>query len=147
MQPEHDYYKTLGVNPDATQEEIRKAYRKLAKKYHPDANPGNEKAEQVFRAIATAYAVLGDETKKAEYDRERSGVQPDRGQRGPKGTSTKYRASRPMTPEDFFRAGSAFEKYFGFDPKSASGSTNTDEDVKPMKTADAFKAIFGDMRF
>ncbi len=63
-----DYYKILGINKNASQDEIKKAYRKLARKYHPDLNPGNKAAEQKFKEINEAYSVLGDEKKRAEYD-------------------------------------------------------------------------------
>ena len=63
-----DYYKTLGVSKDASQEEIKKAYRKLARKYHPDTNPGDKKAEEKFKEISEAYEVLGDEEKRKQYD-------------------------------------------------------------------------------
>ncbi|MGI6622189.1 MAG: DnaJ domain-containing protein [Clostridiaceae bacterium] len=64
-----DYYEVLGVKKDASQEQIKKAYRKLAKQYHPDANPGNKKAEEKFKEINEAYEVLGDEEKRKKYDR------------------------------------------------------------------------------
>jgi curved DNA-binding protein len=63
-----DYYKILGVSKDAGQEEIKKAYRRLAKKYHPDANPGDKGAEQKFKEINEAYQVLSDEEKRKKYD-------------------------------------------------------------------------------
>ena len=59
-----DYYEILGVKKDASQEEIKKSYRKLAKKYHPDANPGDNKAEEKFKEINEAYEVLGNEDKR-----------------------------------------------------------------------------------
>lgn len=63
-----DYYKILGVKKDASQDDIKKAYRKLAVKYHPDKNPGDKKAEEKFKEAAEAYEVLGDEKKRAAYD-------------------------------------------------------------------------------
>src|SRR5579863_3650725 len=62
---EKDYYKVLGVADTATAKEIGRAYRKLAKQYHPDANPGSEDR---FKEISAAYDVLGDEAKRKEYD-------------------------------------------------------------------------------
>ncbi|MBQ1949593.1 MAG: DnaJ domain-containing protein [Treponema sp.] len=64
-----DYYEILGVQRGASSEEIKKAYRNLAFKYHPDRNPGNAEAEEKFKLISEAYNILGDEKKRAEYDR------------------------------------------------------------------------------
>ncbi|MBG6122910.1 molecular chaperone DnaJ [Corynebacterium aquatimens] len=63
-----DYYGDLGVTKKADAAEIKKAYRKLARKYHPDSNPGNQAAEDKFKRVSEAYAVLGDEAKRKEYD-------------------------------------------------------------------------------
>ncbi|MCK9205326.1 MAG: J domain-containing protein [Bacteroidales bacterium] len=63
-----DYYQILGVGKDASREEIKKQYRKLAVKYHPDKNPGNKQAEEKFKEMGEAYAVLGDPEKRKKYD-------------------------------------------------------------------------------
>ena len=65
---EKDYYKMLGVSPDASQKDITKAYRKLARQLHPDQNPGDAAAEERFKEVSAAYDVLGDEAKRKEYD-------------------------------------------------------------------------------
>jgi len=63
-----NYYEILGVKKDATEQEIKKAYRKLARKWHPDVNPGNKAAEEKFKKISQAYEVLGDKEKRKLYD-------------------------------------------------------------------------------
>ncbi len=80
---EKDYYKALGVAANATDKEINRAYRSLAKKYHPDANRGDAAAEERFKEISAAYDVLGDAEKRKEYDQVREMVAS--GQFGPGG--------------------------------------------------------------
>jgi curved DNA-binding protein len=81
-----DYYEVLGVKKTASEEEIKKAFRKLAMKHHPDRNPGNKQAEERFKEINEAYAVLSDKQKRQQYD-----------QFGPTGFSQRY------SQEDIFR--------------------------------------------
>src|SRR3954469_18618500 len=66
--PKHDYYETLGVTRTADAEEIHKAYRKLARKYHPDLNPGDKSAEDRFKNVQEAYDILSDTKKRNMYD-------------------------------------------------------------------------------
>ena len=63
-----DYYEVLGIDKSADEGAIKRAYRSLAKKYHPDVNPGDKEAEQKFKEVNEAYAVLSDTEKKAKYD-------------------------------------------------------------------------------
>ena len=63
-----DFYDVLGVSKDSSAEEIKKAYRKLALKFHPDKNPGNEQAEKNFKEAAEAYSVLSNDQKRSQYD-------------------------------------------------------------------------------
>ena len=68
MADKRDYYEVLGVSKGASDSEIKSAYRKLAKKYHPDMNPGDKEAEAKFKEASEAYAVLSDADKRRQYD-------------------------------------------------------------------------------
>jgi curved DNA-binding protein len=105
-----DYYSTLGVSKTATQEDIKKAFRKLARKYHPDVNPGDAAATEKFKEISEANEVLSDLEKRQKYDQfgsqwqqyEKTGGRPEdfnwsQWQAGP-GASYSYRT---VTPEEF----------------------------------------------
>jgi len=106
-----DYYKILGVSRDATEDQVKKNYRKVAMEYHPDRNPGNKEAEEKFKMASEAYEVLRDPEKREIYDR--YGIE------GLKGTGfTGFRGF-----EDIFSAfGDIFEDFFGF---GAAGRSRT----------------------
>lgn len=74
--PRGDYYETLGVSPNASDEEIKRAYRKLVLQYHPDRNPHDQEAAEKIREINAAYEVLGDPEKRKTYERLRFGAEP-----------------------------------------------------------------------
>lgn len=105
MAAKRDFYEVLGLSKGASEDEIKKAYRKLAKKYHPDLNPGNKEAEAKFKEVNEAYEVLSDSDKKARYDQfGHAGVDPSYGG----GT---YAGGNPFG--DDFDLGDIFGSFFG----------------------------------
>ncbi|MFP4165636.1 MAG: molecular chaperone DnaJ [Opitutales bacterium] len=110
-----DYYETLGVSRDASDDDLKKAYRKLAVKYHPDKNPGDEEAEAKFKEISEAYDVLSDPDKRAAYDRyghaafQAGGVGQSRGAAAGGGFHDPFDVFR----EAFGGGGGIFEEFFG----------------------------------
>lgn len=105
MAEKRDYYEVLGVAKNATDEELKKAYRKLALKYHPDKNPGDKEAEERFKEVSEAYAVLSDKDKRARYDQF--------GHAGMSGAGGGF-SGQGMTMEDIFsQFGDIFGGHFG----------------------------------
>ena len=113
MAQDKDYYRVLGVPEAATADEIKKAYRKLAKKYHPDANPGNKQAEARFKEISEANSVLSDADKRKQYDRLRKyGAFANMG--GSRGAGRDAGGGRPGPGPAGGGAGPQFEEGFDF---------------------------------
>ena len=107
--PSVDYYKVLGVSEKASADEIKKAYRKLAKANHPDSTGGDKAKEQRFKQISAAYDVLGDAKKKATYDQVRAGGFDPRMGGGPGAAYTYTTQGGPGV----FDLGDLFSQFFG----------------------------------
>ncbi len=103
MRQDKDYYRVLQVPRDASQEDIKRAYRRLAREFHPDVNPGDKRAEERLKEINEAYAVLGDPEARQQYDRARTRVRIRRGE---------PRANRQPSPW-----ADLFEIFFGEEPR------------------------------
>src|SRR5262249_10609518 len=117
-----DYYEILGVERSAGEEEIKKAYRKLAVKYHPDKNPGDKTAEEKFKELGEAYEVLNDPQKKAAYDQYGHAA------------FDRRRAGGFHDPFDIFRevfgGGSIFEDLFGGGGRGEPGQAQRGDDLR-----------------
>jgi len=112
-----DYYETLGVGRSANEKEIKQAFRKLAKKYHPDANPNDPSSEHKFKEINEAYEVLSDADKRAKYDRFGAGFEQMGGNGAPPGYGGQY-----TTNVDVGDMSDIFEQIFGNRGRSTGGT-------------------------
>ena len=104
MAAKKDYYELLGVKDDASPDEIKKAYRLLAKKYHPDANPNNKSAEEKFKEISEAYYVLSDEKKRREYDQYKKYGFSQGTHGGPRGPAQGFQGAQGFDFDEILRA-------------------------------------------
>uniref|UniRef100_H2ZB34 J domain-containing protein n=1 Tax=Ciona savignyi TaxID=51511 RepID=H2ZB34_CIOSA len=122
-----DYYKVLGVSKNSSQKDIKKAYYQLAKKFHPDTNKGDKNASVKFAEVAEAYEVLGDQSKRQQYDMLGSaGFQANQQGGGPRWGSTQGFQGQ-MDPEDLFRK--IFEEFSGGQQRGFEGF----QDFSPME--------------
>lgn len=136
-----DFYQILGVKPDATEEEIKKAFRSLAKKYHPDMHPDDATMEAKFKEVNDAYAVLSDSKKRTEYDLSRNG---QTNTKEKKQERENTRQEKQAEKVDFSQMHKSFEQFFGFDPKTKE-VTNEEKLKKqnPLDTTDLFEKFMG----
>ena len=143
MADKRDYYEVLGLKKGASEDEIKKAFRKMAMKYHPDKNPGDKEAEEMFKEINEAYAVLSDPEKKDKYDRfGHAGVDPNAGFGGGAGGFGGFGGF-----EDIFDMfGGAFGGGFGGFGGGSRGRKNgprKGSDLQKSITIDFKEAAFG----
>ena len=129
-----DYYKVLGVSKTATKDEIKKAYRKLAQKFHPDANEGDASAEERFKEISEAHAILTNDTKRAEYDQIRQFMEGG-GERfygfQPGGRQGSVRVNiGDLFGDTGGSGGSPFEDLFGFGPRRPARGQDLETSVR-----------------
>jgi len=124
MAAKRDYYEVLGVGRDASAEEIKKAYRRLAIRYHPDKNPGDKDAEERFKEVSEAYEVLSDREKRERYDRFGHA-----GLRGGPGGFAGFGVDLEEALRTFmgaFGGGSIFDDFFGFTERRAGAEQGVD---------------------
>jgi curved DNA-binding protein len=123
-----DLYEILGVNRNASEEDIKKAYRKLARQYHPDRNPGDKQAEVKFKEIQDAYDILSDKNKRAQFDRF-GHVGPDGGFGGRGGGNTFRWGGGPGGPQEIDpgQAADLFRQFFGGGMGGPGGMGGFDE--------------------
>jgi len=148
-----NYYECLGVARDAAASEIRQAYRKLAKRYHPDVNGGDPQAAARFKDVVEAYETLSDEGKRAAYDEKlarESFASPEQAgneKAGANGRQAAGNAAAQANPFDPGRVKEHFEQFFGMPPKGKgdagkAGGSNA-KSRNPLDTTDIFNHYFG----
>jgi molecular chaperone DnaJ len=130
-----DYYEILGVQKSVTEAEVKSAYRKLALKFHPDRNPGNKEAEDMFKEASEAYEVLSDQQKRATYDRF-----------GHQGLSGQGFSGFQDVNDVFSNFGSIFEEFFGFSSGGGGGGARRGADLRYDLSIDFEESVFGTER-
>ncbi|MBU5677843.1 DnaJ domain-containing protein [Alkaliphilus sp. MSJ-5] len=136
-------YKILEISENASQAEIKKAYRGLAKKYHPDANINGENTEEKFKEITEAYSLLRDEKYRKEYDEKLFNSK-----NSEQKTFRREKSSSKKTSTDKVNVDYEFENFFGFNPKTKekNKSFNKKSNKNPMDTTDIFNTFFKSKR-
>ena len=131
-----NYYKILGVSEDADAKEIKTKYRKLAMKYHPDRNPDDKNAEEMFKTVSEAYEILGDENKRKEYDEKRKNK---RNSNNSQRFDGKKSSRAEQNSESAKRGAEAFFRNFSANPNDIKNMFESAFDVNNMSNSDKDK--------
>jgi len=153
MNKDKDYYKILGINYDSDKKEIKKAYRLLARKFHPDINPGNRLFEEKFKEVGEAYSVLIDDRKRIQYDILRGVKKPGAGtEQAKKQAQTAYSSQKKEEPpKQEARQAKEFDSFFAgftgrFKTKFTAPETKKGDDITTDVHISASEAFNGTVR-
>ncbi|MBK1990409.1 J domain-containing protein [Sphaerospermopsis aphanizomenoides BCCUSP55] len=150
LQNFRDYYEILGVTKEASSEEIKKVYRRLARQYHPDLNPGNKEAEEKFKTIGEAYEILSDPSRRSQYDQfsrywKQKGFAGGKQTPKPKGwgdSRANGRSSQEVDPSEFPDFESFINQVIGVssrqETKTTAGNTTTSDPFRTPRTKVAY---------
>lgn len=138
-----NWYEILGVSEQATEREIKAAFRRLSKENHPDEHPGDAACEERFKAVSEAYSILSDKEKRREYDRARGGVRKEAATSPQKEDQN---AARGMSDLDFANINQSFASFFGFWPDTkevVNESKMNPNRGNPLDGSDLFEKFMG----
>lgn len=133
-----NYYEVLGVSRTASKETIKAEFKKLARKYHPDLNPGNKEAEENFKKINEAYGILNNEELRNKYDKQLNNQYET--------TTNNKNVKKDSTNKsniDFENISKNFEDFFGFNPKGKDINIKKAKSKNPIDTTSIFENYFG----
>ncbi|MGG4444059.1 J domain-containing protein [Brevibacillus fortis] len=142
-----NYYEILGLTKQASTNDIKKAYRQLAKQHHPDVNAGSSESERIFKEITEAYQTLQDPALREAYDARYEAFQQKKQQTGhtsgKKQGQSKQQQAQSVPGVNFEDLGSTFERFFGFNPKTGEMNDSMKSGKKnPLDTTDMFEQFF-----
>ncbi|WP_042473927.1 DnaJ domain-containing protein [Bacillus ndiopicus] len=134
------HYETLGLDKNATAEQIKLAYRKLSKKHHPDVNGGSKESEKIFLEVQEAYKVLKDPALKEAYDAKLT-----KGNQGFSKQANESTTQKTQWQQSDLNMGNIqknFEQFFGFNPKTKEVSESLQNKKNPLDTTELFERFF-----
>ena len=138
-----NYYEILGVARDATQQDIKKAYRQLAKKHHPDLNKGSSESERIFKKVYEAYQTLGDATSREAYD---ARLHAQKGSAAHSNSTYEQKREHQVNYQEFDirQMEKNFENFFGFNPKTKKMTPKMEDrnNKNPVDTSAIFEGFF-----